>query len=144
MAVKTSWAAGDVLLAADLTDSLAAKFTTPGAWTSYTPTVSASTGTITTSSVGAAKYQQIGKLVVVRLDITITTNGTGAGYVIVTLPVTGASNNDGAFTGRARSVSGKGLTSSITTTSVYIFNYDGTYPASSGETLSGFLIYEAA
>ena len=60
---------------------------TGGAWTTWSPTVTARTGTITGSVVNEAKYQQIGKLVSLHIDITITTVGTAGQQLLFTLPV---------------------------------------------------------
>lgn len=61
------------------------------AWTTYTPTVSAQTGTITTST-ATGRYKVIGKTVVVEAAVVITTAGTGAGWLGASLPFTAASN----------------------------------------------------
>jgi hypothetical protein len=64
------------------------------AFTSYTPTLTSTGGTITSSSV-SGKYLRIGKACIVKIAITITTAGTAAGNVpVVTMPFTSA--NDGA------------------------------------------------
>jgi len=59
---------------------------TGGAWSTYTPTVSSQSGTITTSS-ASGRYQQIGKTVHFSIKVTITTAGTGSGNLVVSLPV---------------------------------------------------------
>jgi hypothetical protein len=59
------------------------------AWTSYTPTVTASSGTFTTVS-GTGQYQVIGKTCVVSMTIYITTVGTASGTLLATLPFTSA------------------------------------------------------
>lgn len=56
------------------------------AWTTYTPTVTASSGTFTTVS-AAGSYLTIGKLVHFTCTITITTVGTAAGAIVLPLPV---------------------------------------------------------
>lgn len=61
-------------------------------WTTYTPSVSAQTGTITTSS-ATGRYKQIGKTVFLQASVTITTAGTGTANLIITLPLTAASND---------------------------------------------------
>ncbi len=111
------------------------------AFTSYTPAITAGSGTFTTVS-GAGRYKQIGKIVFVIITITITTNGSAATDVISTLPVapTGIIN----FCGRAVSVSGKMLQGTALSASVAILNYDGSYPGASGETLNVSGFYEAA
>jgi hypothetical protein len=59
------------------------------AWTSYTPTITAATGSFTTVSATGA-YQVIGKTCFVTINISITTVGTAAGTIYATLPFTSA------------------------------------------------------
>lgn len=113
------------------------------AWTSYTPTVTANTGTFTSVSATGA-YKTIGKTVFFRQNITITTVGTASGSVNATLP-TGVSGNcvaSGRFSndGKALSVS---LTGSPTG---YSFStlYDGTFPFTNGSVLSVSGVYESS
>lgn len=58
---------------------------TGSAWTSYTPTVTATTGTFTSVSATGA-YKTIGRTMFIRFTVTITTIGTAAGRMLVTLP----------------------------------------------------------
>jgi hypothetical protein len=108
------------------------------AWTSYTPTITALSGTFTTvSAVGA--WIRIGKVCVVRQSITITTNGTAAGYVAATLPFN-ASNDVGVFregnvTGNGGLVQGNGVDAIYRT-------FTNTYPGGTGYVLLGTLTYE--
>ena len=60
-----------------------------GAWTTYTPTVTAGTGTPTTITVNGA-YQRIGKTCTMRAYVGVTDKGTAAGNMIITLPFTAA------------------------------------------------------
>jgi len=62
-------------------------FSSNWAWTAYVPTISASAGTITATTINLARYTQIGKRVSVRVDVTIVTVGTGSGLLYITLPV---------------------------------------------------------
>ncbi|MCK1501508.1 hypothetical protein [Bradyrhizobium sp. 188] len=64
----------------------------PG-WTSYTPTVTAQSGSITTIGSKTARYQRRGKTVILQGDIQITTAGTAAQGMLISLPFTSASNN---------------------------------------------------
>jgi hypothetical protein len=57
-------------------------------WSTWTPTIAASSGTITTSSTNWARYYQIGKIVFFNVSVTITTNGTGSGALRISTPVT--------------------------------------------------------
>lgn len=111
--------------------------------TTWAPTVSASSGTITTSVVNNAKYEQRGKTVMGVLDITITTNGTGAGTIGVTTPVTAATNG-GAVWGRESAIAGKGLCGGITGAGMVITYADATYPGADGARFVMAFQYEAA
>lgn len=101
------------------------------AWTTYTPTVTASVNTITSVS-ATGFYKQIGKSILFRATATITTNGTAAGRVEVTLPVAvsaglgaqplyGQNNSSAAVLSVA-------ITASVSTTKALIFTATGTYP----------------
>lgn len=59
---------------------------TDTAWTTYSPTATCGTGSLTTSS-SAAAYKQIGKSVFIRIAFTITTVGTCSGTFALSLPV---------------------------------------------------------
>jgi hypothetical protein len=116
-----------------------------GTWSTFTPTVQSSSGTITTVGTVSGRYKQIGKLVFYALRITITTNGTGAGTVQVTnMPVTASQATVG--NGRANTNSGKMLQPVIGAggTVLTIRNYDNTYPATDNELLIVSGVYEAA
>ncbi|CAB5222189.1 hypothetical protein UFOVP362_15 [uncultured Caudovirales phage] len=83
-----------------------------GALTSYTPTVTASSGTIT-SYTSSGTYIQIGKLVFFRVSITITNAGTGAASLIFSIPISRATANT-PISGQEVSATGKALTGNIT------------------------------
>src|SRR5262249_60440274 len=68
------------------------------AWSTWSPTVSAQFGTITSATVNSARYKQIGKTTFIQLDITINTNGTGSGHVFATLPANGVSGQQQVMT----------------------------------------------
>lgn len=115
------------------------------AWTTYTPTVTSTTGTITTLGTVTGRYKQIGKTVFVQMSIDVTTNGSGASSVKATLAVT-ASANAYVLSGRENITGGKTLSAVILAsdgTSLRIFNYDNTYPASDGCRLLVTGVYEA-
>lgn len=114
-----------------------------GAWTTYTPTISANSGTITTLGTVVGRWQQTGKRVDLAISIPITTNGTAAGNIVATLPVAAASA--ATFAGREINTTGKGLTGSITATGITITiqAYDNTYPGGSGYVILVSGSYEA-
>jgi hypothetical protein len=103
-----------------------------GTWTAYTPTVSSATGSITTSS-ASGRYIKIGKFCFTVVSATVTNNGTGGGYLIVTAPFTsqGAQSTalyrENAATGGVGQVYTSGGSFLLATTG-------NSYPASNGYT----------
>jgi hypothetical protein len=115
------------------------------AWTSYTPTIAANSGSFTTAS-ATGFYTRIGKLCSVRISIVITTNGTAAGTVTATLPFTTAATD--AQVGTHRENQSTGTMGSIvvaggSSTSVWR-TYNNLYPGGTGTTLVGQITYEVA
>lgn len=64
----------------------------------WTPTVTSETGTITTSSVSEAKYYEMERMVFISLAFSVTTVGTGAGAILVTVPFNMNSGRQPNFT----------------------------------------------
>jgi hypothetical protein len=58
----------------------------PGAWSAYTPSVSAGSGSFASVS-AAGRYAQIGKTVTCYIKVTIAANGSAAGYILVSTPL---------------------------------------------------------
>lgn len=113
-----------------------------GAWTSYTPTLTAATGTFTSATV-SGRYIRLGKLVIVQQSVAVTTNGTAAVEARVTLPFTGSSNaNIGV--GREVNVTGNLLQGEVGTTYIGWRNYDNTYPLGNSRTIFCTAAYEVA
>ena len=113
-----------------------------GAWTSWTPTITANSGTFTTvSSTGV--YKRVGKICFVRQTITITTNGTAAGTVNSTMPFTGSGS---IFTGVFREDQSTGTLGqiSIGSTTAVFRKSDNTYPGGSGYRFEASYFYEVA
>lgn len=119
--------------------SLAA-YVVPGvpqsAWTPYTPIVSAGSGTITAATASGA-FIALGKTLCMRASVTITTNGTGANSVSVTLPGTFAASSIFALTGKETGNSFKPIyaNTGVGSSTISLYNFDNTYPAASGSTL---------
>jgi len=114
------------------------------AWASYTPTPSAQTGSFTTAS-ATGRFKQIGKTVFFQVEITITTNGTAAGTVKATLPVTNSGHVYGGIGGR-EAASGLVLIGYMFASSgvVDIIGRDGSYPGANGRVVIVSGMYEAA
>lgn len=115
-------------------------------WSGYTPVVTPNTGSLTTVS-ASGRYLQIGKSVLLQATVTITTNGTGAGWINVSLPLlTANAGMIATFHGRESAVSGKMLQGSAAANSntMNVFNYDNTYPGASGAVLALSGVYETS
>jgi hypothetical protein len=106
--------------------------------------VTASTGTLTAASATGRSYQ-LGKVVFVQMDVVITTNGTGAVSLHVTLPVVPAPFNS--------ALAGKSVNNDfIVAVDIVpadgnfakIHGFDGTYPGFSGVEFVVTGVYEAA
>jgi hypothetical protein len=115
-----------------------------GAWTAFTPTVTSLTGTLTTVS-AVGQYKQIGKSVFININITITTNGTGATLIKCTLPFTTEINTCN-ISGSEIAVTGKSIkgTAYGTDNFMYITNYDNSYPGADGAVLNLTGVYQTA
>ena len=114
------------------------------AWAAYTPTLSCGSGTLTTSSATGA-FKQIGKTVFVRFVASITTNGTCAGSLIVTLPVAPVTSVDMMMSVRdfSNGSMGAGRINSALGTNITITRFDGVYLPTSGSAIAGTGVYEA-
>ncbi len=114
------------------------------AWTAYTPTVTASSGTFT-SVAATGRYKTLGKTVWLQLSVAITTNGSAAGVVLATAPSTAAAF-DYPLAGQETTAAGFGLTGRVvgSSTQIQINKYDATYPGADGRTLVMCGVYEQA
>jgi hypothetical protein len=114
-----------------------------GAYTSYTPTLSASSGSFTSASV-AGNYKRIGKVCVTRFQVTITTNGTAAGVILITMPFTSTGYATGTWR-EVQSIGNSGQTFLSSSTQIGMTNFsDNSYPGANGRTFQGTIIYEVA
>lgn len=115
-----------------------------GAWTTYTPTVTAQSGSYTTVS-ATGRYIRIGKLCVVNTSITITNNGTASLQTFVTAPFSASSAQIYSGCGRENAVQGFMLQSRITNGDIIrIGKFDGTYAGANGYQLDTTTVYEVA
>lgn len=122
-------------------------FNYPGteAWASYTPTVGATVGTITTSSSSGA-WIRYGKIVFFRAVATITTNGTGAALLLIGLPLT-AKGNYSNVSGQEIATTLRGVNAFIAdaaTSASCSFSSDGLYPGADGRTIAISGVYETS
>lgn len=111
-----------------------------GATETWTPTVSASSGTITTATINVARFTRVGPLIFYTLGITMTDNGTGSGVLRATLPSAAAYAAAGAG---YHTTSGFGLATNLSPSSDVlniVRSSNASYPVATGEAIrvSGF------
>ena len=125
---------GSVALSQPLSAAQGGTGDTGGAWAVSTPAVGASSGALTTAS-ATLRMKKIGRSALVNLAVTVTTNGTAAGALTVTLPFTAAVLS--VLAGRETSSTGKALQAFVSAGSntLSIINYDNSYPAANGTLL---------
>jgi hypothetical protein len=108
----------------------------------WTPTVSAGTGAILTVGAVVGRYTKIGRQVTITFSATITLNGTGGGYILITgMPFTPSSDLSSYNGMGSNSSTGKSFSISSSSTNIYVYYYDVTYPVASGQTMYGSLVY---
>lgn len=107
------------------------------AFTTYTPTITASVGTLTTAS-GTGRYLREGKRLTIQITATITNNGTGSGIIIATLPNSYTAAANYTLVGRDSSVTGNILQGYIASgaNTVWILFYNNGYPGAGGAVLN--------
>jgi hypothetical protein len=107
----------------------------------WTPTVSALTGTITSYTATGA-YTRIGRAVTASLKITITNNGTGAVVLKTTLPFT-PSSVQCCGAGRENNVTGVGviIINDASVNNANIVTVTNTYPGGTGYVITATLTY---
>lgn len=111
------------------------------AWTSYTPTLTCTGGTLTTAS-ATGRYKVIGKTTFVTINSTITTLGSCSTALLATLPNT--ANSGAVLAGREFALTGKVVAGFITGsgTTVSMTFYDNTLPAANGYVVNVSGVYE--
>jgi hypothetical protein len=109
-------------------------------WVSFTPTITAGSGSFTSVS-GNGYYLKRGKIVHVVLNVTCTTIGTAGSYVSATLPFAETNISNWIVTGK-NNTTGAQVVGSVSqgTATANIANYAGSFPLASGQsvTLTGF------
>ncbi len=106
----------------------------PDAWTAYTPTITSGSGTFTTVS-GAGRYFLFGKTLFISVIVTITTNGSAAGYVNIPLPASLSTVTGAVFAGREYTLSGQMVQAFATGSAIQCYFVDNTYPGATGATI---------
>lgn len=111
-------------------------------FTDYTATLGCSTGTLTSATVNSARWAQVDKKITVQIKATITTNGTCAGYLSISLPAASKADASAAaleWSGVAAVVGA--IPSTLSTLRLY--TPGGTYPGGNGKIFTVTASYEA-
>jgi hypothetical protein len=112
----------------------------------WTPTVTAQVGSITSYTVNSATYTKIGRVVVLNFDFTITNNGTGSvANLIGNLPfnVAGGSNSSVGAAREIAVIGSEGVVAPFSTTQLFLIDYKNTYLGGTGNRIIGSLSYNA-
>jgi hypothetical protein len=112
-------------------------------WRAFTPTITTSSGTITTLGTLACKYKLEGTTCHFDYEIPITTNGTGAGVLSATLPIQ-AKKTGGGPAGYVAANMLKGVIAGGVSQRVDITTYNNAYPGADGVTIRIAGSYEIA
>lgn len=104
------------------------------AWSSWTPTVSACGGTLTTVTALSSRYKQFGKTIILEYAATFADIGSATGCIKFTLPLsptTAASRSTLACQNSSNRVALTGIID-VSSTTADVYKYDGTIPVASG------------
>lgn len=106
----------------------------------FTPTVTSSGGTLT-SSTATGRYTKIGNMVSVAVSISITNHGTGTGELRVTLPFTSLGDSTGV--GREVQSTGVACVASVYNGSslLSIVRFDGVTIITTNRTIKATIVY---
>lgn len=114
-----------------------------GAWATFTPTITANSGSFTTTS-ATGRWTQIGKTIHFNVNITLTTVGTGTG-VQFALPATAYSSDRMIGTYREGATSGfTGVVRLASSTLCILNEYDNSQTLANGNVFYCQGTYEAA
>ena len=119
---------------------------TIGTWTTYTPTVTSGTGTLT-SYTAAGDYARIGDFVIAQFRVTITDNGTGATDIRVTLPViaaTGVGSDPNIGGAIENAIGGFFVQVELQSGVAVCRTVSYSYPGGTGRRIVGTVTYKAA
>lgn len=114
-----------------------------GEWADWTPTITPTSGTFTTTS-ASGRWTQVGKTVHFNTTITVTTVGSGSGLQF-SLPATADSSNKTIGGYRERAVGGStGVVVLSSTSNARLNEYDNTQTIANGWVFECYGTYEAA
>lgn len=116
-------------------------------WLPYSPTLVASSGSLGSWTGSGEYFVEDGGFVSFKCDISLTNNGTAAGFLSIGLPLKSFANSISSLaTGKEGAVTGKMLAGRISPNSIEVpcQFYDGTYPGGNGYAITISGTYRAA
>lgn len=106
----------------------------------WTPVVAAGVGSLTSFTIQTGDYTKIGNLVTATFKFTITDNGTGAGFLTITLPFTSVNESMGTL--RENALTGAQGAIRTSGASAFLLLFNSAYPAATGATITGTVTFE--
>ena len=116
-----------------------------GAWQTWTPTITPQAGTFTTVTTNWARYAVINELLIAQLKFTLTSVGSGAGTINVTLPTGITIDAQSRIAGSWREQAVNGLTGVYQgsgSSAVVLHRYDNGAVTVGGGAYSGSFFWE--
>ncbi len=101
-------------------------------WTTFVPTITAGSGTITSANASIKYSRSAANLVSFIAVVNVVTNGTGAGFIRLTLPLPVFTGLAFPCTGRRANTTFLALNGDAEGSFLNITSNTGTYPADSG------------
>lgn len=105
-------------------------------WTSWSPTYSSGTGSLTSVSTTFANYQKVGRIVFFSVEAVITNAGTAGGFFGITTPTGLDPIFSSVAVGREHSSGFNLLMSQIVAGVMYTFRYTGATCIATGRTIN--------
>lgn len=113
-------------------------------WTSWTPTITAASGSFTTITLNSCAYKVLGKILFFHLDYTVTNKGTAGAYTIVSTPPGGTPLIATGASGREYAASGEIVQMHVNTSNLLVLNRSGGYIGATGHSICVDGFYEIA
>jgi hypothetical protein len=116
-----------------------------GGWRAYTPSISSATGALSAAT-ASGRFEKRGKTIHIQATGTITTNGTGATAVVLSLPFPVAATGNYTLMGTETGLTGNLLKTNVVpgATTAGITTSTGTYPGANGAIVNISGTYQCA
>lgn len=116
------------------------------AWIAYTPVLGAQSGTLTSAS-AQGSYRRRGNIVEMKVQLSISANGSAGGYLTMTAPISQIGAFGACFAGSERSATGRAVHGWLDgggSSLIVLRFFDGSYPGGTGYVINMSGAYEVA